>query len=186
MSDRAVIESIQAITKTRLTDKVWMAECTVDSVDEGSRTCQCTLLEGTVSTSRTVSLMPVVDDGMLLLPTAGSTVKIIYSEYTAPFVAQYSQVDKILFVIDDKAVQITTDGIQLNDGSNGGVPLVNPLVDKINALENAYNNVLQILQSIIIPLAPSGTYPFAPLFGSVQAIQPLTQTGDLENMEVVQ
>lgn len=74
--------------------------------------------------------------------------------------------------------------INLRGSQYGGIPEVEPLVAKINALENLVNAILTALKGTTIPLAPSGTYPFAPLYAALSDITPITQITDLENTAV--
>lgn len=71
-----------------------------------------------------------------------------------------------------------------NGGNNNGIPKVTPLTAKINALENLVNGILNALKTTVIPLAPSGTYLFAPLYAALNDITPITAQSDLENTKV--
>ena len=92
---------------------------------------------------------------------------------------------KGISIEDNFGNKITTekDLIKLNEGDNNGLAIVKELTTKYNNLENKYNSLLQILQTVIIPLAPSGTYPFAQLFASQQPLTP-TQQSEIENKKV--
>lgn len=83
-----------------------------------------------------------------------------------------------------KFVDITDSVVLLNGDGNGGLVKVKECADKIKAVEQLVNNILQVLQTTTIPLAPSGTYPFAPLYASITPISPLTSSNDLENKNV--
>jgi hypothetical protein len=61
---------------------------------------------------------------------------------------------------------------------------VGDLVSKMQQVEGKVNDVLTALQGVVIPLAPSGTYSFAPIFSPITTINPLTQQSDLENTKV--
>lgn len=82
------------------------------------------------------------------------------------------------------AVINASDTITINGGDNDGLVKVAALKDKINALENLVNGILNVLKATSIPLAPSGTYPFATLYTSLNAITPVTSQSDLENPDV--
>jgi hypothetical protein len=90
--------------------------------------------------------------------------------------------DTLLLLTD--AVTIKEDSVQLLDGSCGGLTKVQETADKISAVETKVNDILNILVSTSIPLAPSGTYPFAPLYAAVTPITPTTAKADLENTKV--
>ena len=108
--------------------------------------------------------MPVVDDGVLIMPVVGSIVTVLQSDKYDPVIVQYSEVEKII----------------LMGGDNKGLVKVVELKNKLNALENQMNNILTILKATSIPLAPSGTYPFGPLYASINPLTPTQQT-DIEN-----
>lgn len=76
------------------------------------------------------------------------------------------------------------DVIEFNDGSNGGLVKVKELVEKINSLENQLNTILSTLKATTIPLAPTGTYPFLPLYSNIQPILPITLEADIKNDKV--
>ena len=90
------------------------------------------------------------------------------------FVSKVDEVDNIKI----KCSQIT-----INDGEKGGLINIADLVQKVNNLENKQNDILTILKTITIPLAPSGTYPFNTNFTSVQPLTP-TEQGDIEDTKV--
>ena len=89
-------------------------------------------------------------------------------------------------IIKATNINVIAEKVTFNDGENDGIPLVNPLVSKINALESQINSILAILKATIIPLAPTGTYPFATLYASVNPIAPVTNKNDLQNPDILQ
>lgn len=127
MNNTTVIQAIQQITKTRLSDKVYIAACTVNSVNALGRTCDCTAIDGKAEVNFPgVQLMAEVDDGELKIPAIGSTVIIAYSEYVLPFVLMYSSIDSIIFM----------------GGDLGGMVKVIDLTTKLNNLENLVNDLV--------------------------------------------
>lgn len=175
--------AIQQLAGTYRKDNLNAILCEVVSVDTAKRTCVVSTVSADVQI-KDVALMATVDDGMLLIPEVGSQVVVIYSTLTIPYIALYSQLSKIVYIVGDSGIEVTSDSIKLNDGAFGGLTKIEPLVDKINALENLINTILSTLQSTVIPLAPSGTYPFAPLYSGVNPIAPITQKSDLENTNI--
>lgn len=155
---------------------------TVDSVNESARTCDITVISDKgESIISDVTLMSEIDDGILILPAIGSTVVIASSEKINYFVCLFSELQKILYIVGGSAINIVDGLIQINDGSCGGLVKVIELTQKINSLENLVNSILTTLTTTVIPLAPSGTYPFAPLYSSISTIAPITQRSDIEN-----
>lgn len=147
-------------TLVGIEDMVYFNDCEVVSTDEGERTCN---VQNGVN-EITVRLMPVVDDGVLIMPVVGSIVTVLQSDKYDPVIVQYSEVEKII----------------LMGGDNKGLVKVVELKNKLNALENQMNSILNVLKTTSIPLAPSGTYPFAPLYASINPLTPTQQT-DIEN-----
>jgi hypothetical protein len=123
--------------------------------------------------------------GFTLFPAIDSTVIVAVSSKNIPFVILAEEIYKVLITINNTTVEITDGLTKFNGGTNDGMILINPLVTKLNNLENKVNDLISLLQGITIPLAPSGTYPFAPIFASTT---PLTPTGksDVENIKITQ
>jgi hypothetical protein len=116
MSDRSIRDIINTINGNH--EPVYLIDATVISVDKSKRNCVCQALSGkTQNTLNDVRLMASLDDGMLLLPTIGSTVVIMRNELIDPVIIQYSQVDQIIF----------------NGGDLGGLVKVLSVVDRLNA-----------------------------------------------------
>jgi hypothetical protein len=147
-------------TLVGIEDMVYFNDCEVISTNEDERTC---IVQNGVNEIE-VRLMPVVDDGVLIIPVIGSTISILQSDRYDPVIVQYSEVEKIV----------------LMGGDNKGLVKVVELKNKLNAVENQMNNILNVLKTTTIPLAPSGTYPFAPLYASINPLTPTQQT-DIEN-----
>lgn len=147
-------------TLVGIEDMVYFNDCEVVSTNEDERTC---IVQNGVNEIE-VRLMPVIDDGILIMPVIGSTVSVLQSDRYDPVIVQYSEVEKII----------------LMGGDNKGLVKVVELKNKLNAVENQLNSILNILKTTSIPLAPSGTYPFAPLYASLNPLTPTQQT-DIEN-----
>jgi hypothetical protein len=105
-------DAVTQLAGTYLNDEVYMVVCTVTAVDVPSRTCTCTTITGAASTDlQGVQLMAEVDDGLLLLPTVGSTVVVSYSKQNVPYVALYSQIDKVVIVTGNSSITMTDTSI---------------------------------------------------------------------------
>jgi len=82
------------------------------------------------------------------------------------------------------SLELNSNGeVLLNGDQNEGLVKVVQLVSKMNNIENKVNSILAALQAVVIPLAPSGTYPFAPLFSAVDPLA-ITLQNDIENPSV--
>lgn len=140
---------------------------------QGSRLCSVLSVNGSTCNVQTLDdeveildarLQTEASNGILLTPKVGSFVVVTPITDFEFVVVLYSAIDEI----------------KLLDGSFGGLIKISDLVTKVNNLETQVNDLLTALQGVIIPLAPSGTYPFAPLFISFTPLTP-TQVSDIEN-----
>ena len=185
-SDRSIRTAVETMSGNFGQDRVQLLVCKVKSVDEDKSTCVVLSKSGKESVEiPNVSLQVGVCDGLQIIPKVDSDVLILRSTYQSPFVVNWSDIDKYYIQVGDSSFTIENDGkMQLNDGSYDGLVKVKELTDKINALENLVNNLLNTLKTTTIPLAPSGTYPFAPLYASFNPIQPITQQSDIENINI--
>ncbi len=179
MSDRAIKEAVQHLANTHLRDDVHMAAATVTSVNVAERTCACTPISGgAVTDFANVMLMPEVDDGWLLVPAIDSTVIIMWSAKNVPYIAMTAGIDKALLV--------TLNGIQLQDGTLGGLVKLLPLVDKLNKLESDLNTIKNVFSSWT-PVPNDGGAALKAAAAS-WAGNTITETvrGDLENTAITQ
>jgi hypothetical protein len=182
-SDRSIKAAIQAMAGTFGQDVVRINVAQVVSVDENKSTCTVRIKGVNQSVDvPNVNLQTGVCDGLQIIPVVGSDVLVITSTYNQSYIIQYSDVDKFYLQVGDSEMTINNDGsMQLNDGSYDGLVKVQELTQKLNNLENLVNNILNTLKTTVIPLAPSGTYPFAPLYAATNPINPITQQSDIEN-----
>ena len=168
--------SIRKLAGVDLADSVKMFDAKVILVNENERTVQVEMIGGKSANKITARLMASLDDGCYIIPKTDSTVIIAMSTHVEPYVAMFSDVLKITWL----------------GGYYEGVPIVKHptdtnkgLLKKINNLENQINDILQILKTTTIPLAPSGTYPFAPLYTAVNPIAPVTSQTDIEHPNIL-
>lgn len=202
---RKIIESIQRLSGTQLTDKVNLLSAIVDSVDEDKRTCVVTSLNSQGEYSlENVQLMASVDDGFLLIPAIDSTVMVAFSTMTPPFIAQYSAIDKVFIIVGQSNVSLEisneeilleiadtklslTDGLtKFNDGNLGGLLKVNDVLQKINNLENKVNAIITIFNNHVHTGVTTGAGSSAisptPISGTLTP----TQKSEIENTKIVQ
>jgi len=156
MSDRAIQTAVQKIAGTFKRDTVSLLDCEVVSVDENKATCVVKTVSGDSSIEiPDVLLQGAICDGLLIIPTVGSSVKVLQSIYTNPFVVLYSDIDKFYLQVGDSSMTFfdkkQSDGsiINLNDGSFKGLVKVDELVKKLNALEDDLNKYKQALQTLL-------------------------------------
>ena len=168
MSDRTIREAISILAGTHKMDKVYSVSAEVISIDVKARTCVCIQISGSASTTiNDVLLMASADDGLLIIPVVGSTVHIILSDGMEPYISQYSAIDKIIF----------------RGGDLGGLVKIQPLVNKLNALENKLNEFMIKYNAHVHPVVSVGA-PTGP--SSILENGPLTPTAltELENKNI--
>lgn len=112
-------DAIAQLAGTYQKDDVYMVACTVTDVNEPTRTCTCTSITGKSNTElQNVQLMAEVDDGMLLIPSIGSTIIVGYSKRNVPYIALFSQIDKVVIVTGNSTITQTTDSIVAANGQS--------------------------------------------------------------------
>lgn len=166
---------IQKLANTHNREFVQIIKCEVVSYNENDNTIVCSPITSTFGSNITVKLSISEGNNIELIPTIGSIVLIGYTD---------NDIIELLSVSDADKINISSNiDISFNGGEFGGLVKVKELTDKINSLENLVNNLLNTLKTTTIPLAPSGTYPFAPLYSS---FTPLTNTNksEIENENI--
>lgn len=143
MSDRAIIEAVNKMSGLYKVDQVSYTDTVVESVDTAARTCTCSVLAGNAEYQVTAKLMAAVDDGLLIEPAVGSTVKLIFSVNVEPFVCQYSEIANI--TIDAATL------IKLNDGSFGGLVKLDGVM---NYLKGVFADLTKISTALNVLGAP--------------------------------
>lgn len=186
MSDRDIRYPIQRIAGTDRTDTCKYVFCSVDSVDVSNRKCECTPQGDSVEAPFTnVLLMASVDDGLLYVPALNSTVVVAYSEFQQPYIALFSELQRIFLVVGNSLVDITGSLIKLNDGSFGGLVKVAQLTQKLNNLENLVNDLVSKFNSHThILTLTSGTGTAAPTAAPETTVITPTQQSDIENTKI--
>ncbi len=185
MSDSAIADAIRKMAGTHNADRVFIANCEVENVDEASRSCNCTLIDGKSGNTINALLMPVIDDGMLLIPSKGSTVKVIFSDLVQPFICQYGRIDKILFIVGNSTMQVVDGTIQFNNGELGGLAKIVVLTQKLNNLENLVNELIgnYNAHTHILTLS-SGTGTAAPTTTQETSVLAPTMQSEIEDTKI--
>lgn len=168
---RTLRECVQHLAGTHENDFVSVADAEVISYDIPSRTCEVTLIDSSKPTTRDdVRLIASVDDGILFLPTVGSTVTIIFSTFTQPVVIGWGQVD----------------GIILNGGDLAGLVLMLPTLKSLNQLENDVNSLKSILSSWVPISGDGGAALKTALSNYFSNKLTVTKRSDIENTSITQ
>jgi hypothetical protein len=151
---------------------------TVTSVDESNNTCYVEPLDDSLPDYPLCRLMTDIDTGFLIIPAIDSQVTLISLGQGDSQIIQYSSLQSI----------------QLNGISYGGLVVVQKLVDKINALENLVNQMIQNANVYVVAVPPGGgNVPFGGLFtpmvppvpNTITQISPITSTASISSNYVM-
>lgn len=167
MSARAIQEAIQKLSGTFAADRVYYIDAAVKSVDEKARTCIVVATSGKAGNEFTARLMASVDDGILIVPAIDSTVVVSGSDFVAPSIVQYSEVEKII----------------LRGGDLGGLVKVIELTKKLNNLENKLNSLITKYNTHTHNVTAVGSPTGPGLQPETGTLTP-TQRTDIENKSI--
>jgi hypothetical protein len=154
----SVAELVQQVAGTYGISPVQVMTCEVTAVSSSERTCTVSPLTDNLEPFA-AQLMADIDDGILILPTIGSTVKIMLSEIITPTVIQYSAIDEILIVSGGAAIKIYSSGVELQGVDFGGLMKVTPSVKAWNDLQNDVNTLKTQLLALSTALTSTGSTP---------------------------
>jgi hypothetical protein len=116
---------------------------TVVSVNTEDRTCDVsTISDRGEQILAGVNLMAEVDDGLLKIPAIDSTVVLGFSDTLNYFVCMWSELQKVVLIVGDSGIEVTSDLIKFNDGSFGGLIKINDLVGRLNQVEEALSDLI--------------------------------------------
>jgi hypothetical protein len=139
----------QAIKEAALRgERVYLALCTVDRVDETARTVDCTGADGVEMLSVRLQAGLDGESGAVLFPKAGSEIVVGFLDRNSAAVLLCSEVEKI---------HLTTGEIVINGGRLGGLVNIGALTDSINALVDAFNSHTHTIPAAGINTAGSAT-----------------------------
>lgn len=168
--------SIRKLAGVDLADSVQMFDAKVLLVNEAERTVNVQMIGGKSSNELTVRLMATVNDGCYIIPKGDSTVVVAMSTHVEPYVAMFSDVEKIIWLggyFD--GVPIVTHPTDSNKG----------LLKKINELENEINDLKTIFSTTWTPVPNDGgaALKTAATSWSAAQITPTTQI-DIEHPNI--
>ena len=170
------------------------------SVDKNAVTCDVQLVSND-AVLQDVLLKPIISEGdttqlgLILFPAVNSFVTVgkidddnedlvvIGITIVESIAFDMAAALKLLITVDGKlnlnAVQMT-----LNDGKNGGIPLLAPLTAAILKLQNQVNSLGQIFTTHTHPVVGAATGPS--VTPAPAAISPLIKPADIANKTITQ
>ena len=159
-------KALQNITKRN--DSIYSIACTVDSVDTVNKTCYCIPLDKS-GDLQDVRLMASTAVGFWIVPSVDSIVIVTMINNTTGYVAQCSEFDFMY----------------LNGDAYGGLVKVQELTDKLNDLENAFNQHILLYNAHTHAGVTSGSSATSPPAATdTQILIPTVKT-ELENLTVL-
>lgn len=165
-------------------DFVSVVECSVVSVDMDNRQITVAPTNGSSDAQFIADISADPNDGVIIIPTVGSTVKIARSVENNPFVLMFSDIDGFSIITEDGKTQfiINKNGaIQFNDGSYDGLVKIGSLVTKLNNLENKVNTIITTFNSHVHPGVTSGSSSTSTSATPVTGSLTPTNQSDIEN-----
>jgi len=166
-------------------ERYYSASGVVEGVSKNLKVCDVRLstgeliqdvkLEADLKINASGEIVSSEPKGFITIPVTGSQVLVTFINDTDAFLAMVSEVDKLY---------IKADGIQFNDGSNGGLINVEDLVDRLNTIEGDMNDLKQIF-STWVPVTQDGGAALKGAAATWYSV-PLTETkkSDIEDESI--
>lgn len=128
-------QAIQQLAGTFNKDGVQVIQCTVDSVNEDAFECDVTAIGGVANTEiPSVSLSAEGNDGFNLIPEVGSTVLVTITDRGIAYVSMFSDITKVIAIVNETKLVIEDGKITFNDGDFGGLIKIEDQTTKLNEL----------------------------------------------------
>jgi hypothetical protein len=163
-------------------DELYSVVATVNEVDESARTCTCTPIDGGAQLFDVrLQAGTGAETGLVQIPTKESQVVVTFLSKDTAFISLFVEVEKVLLNCEE---------VTINNGDNGGLVIVQELVNKLNALEEAHNGLVTSFNTHIhnttATVGPSAVPGVITPTTSqnTDVIAPTTQVVDLENTKV--
>lgn len=187
--NRNIRDSVRQLANTFNKSYLKVQVCNVDAVNESDYTCDCTPISGNEDTQIAgVLLNSEANAGFTLIPSIGSTVIVGVSDFdNLPFVMMFEEISKVLITVGDSTLEITNGLFKFNGGSNGGMILINSMVDRMNKVENLVNDIISKYNAHTHPYinvaTPANTSPTTST--ETTTLTP-TVKSDIENTAITQ
>jgi hypothetical protein len=177
---RQIREAIQRIAG--VPDNILVIlDCTVESVNMDTRTCDVRIIDGDTDTLiEGVLLSAMPNDGLICKPSIGSVVRVAFNDKKPRFVVQFSDIDELHVTIANMEFVINAQGIFQGDESFGGVVKADSVASGVNG---QFSSVIAAIQAGFSALSGIDSGVSLTAFNSgIAAYQPL-QSANLQNMK---
>lgn len=129
----SVAQSIRTLSQRA--DEVYSVVGKVTEVDQAARTCSVEPLNGDAELLDVrLQAEQSSDVGPVAIPAVGSWVVVTFLSKETAYVAQFSQVEKVLCVVDGATVEFTKKGVSLASDSASFADQVGALLDTLDGL----------------------------------------------------
>jgi len=162
----------------QLADKVKFHSllCTVASVDDDVTCTVNTVQSGVEYKNIKLNANINEDKGIYVFPKKDSYVLVTMLDGVQGFISMYSDIEKVKIKIDDTVeveiggdVKLKCDGnIEINDGKNDGLVIIQKLTDKLNGLKDTVNSFIKTYNAHIhtttatVGMGPAGVISATP------------------------
>jgi len=139
-----------------------VATVTDNSIAETEWTVTCKPINDSATTEiKSVKLNAEKNDGFLIVPAIDSTVLVISSGINDYYILMYSDVEKIVCVIDNNnSYTFSSSGFVWNDGLNGGLIKIDNLKTQYDtnlaAIKSSVNAALTLIDTQLSALGQPG------------------------------
>lgn len=126
-------------------------------------------------------------DGFWMVPAAGSVVLLMPLDGGGYVVVRCGLLRQFYVNVEGKGIDVTADdGVVVNGGSNGGVPIAGNVATKLNALENDLNTIKAVFTAWVPVANDGGAALKAASTAWAGSSLDLTLSGDIENVDFKQ
>lgn len=135
LGDNELGDSLQAFVKSMGRGYV-LFEATVNAVNEDEFTADCELPDQTIFHDVPLKVVTGAQASVVEIPVVGTNILMVFRDgnINRPQIVMTHKVDKLLF---------TCNKVQFNEGQLGGMVKVITLTEKLNNIENMFNNFIQ-------------------------------------------
>lgn len=188
--EKEIEEAVRILAGTFNKDDKNFVFCEVTAVSKEDRTCDAIPISGDNETSfEGILLSAEPNDGVLKIPSIGSTVLVVYGNRDSAYVIMFSDIDEYIITIkdgsDEMEFSMTKYGIKLNGDAFGGLVKLAETVEKFNNLEEKVNEILTAFNSWVVVPNDGGAALKAFFIPPSTLLTPTTEL-DLENTKVKQ
>lgn len=119
-----------------------------------------------------------------IVPKEGSTVLVarIEGRLQECVILSCSEIEKIIWKVGDMTLEFTKDGMVMNGGDNGGVPIVSKIDENFDAIKNRFSALETAIATGLSSAAAMDTLAGATFTSTMQAQQLIYK--DIENPKV--